>query len=80
LRQVQEELSWRRRTIEQSRFELVKDSPPERCRRASETSLQEYQAKLTDLRQEHSELATTFTAEHRKMKKVQARLRRSRRR
>lgn len=77
LRQLQEELSKARaeRIARQSRFELAKASPPETLADVlNDASLREYQTKLTDLRREESELATTYTGEHAKLKRVRAQL------
>jgi capsular exopolysaccharide synthesis family protein len=77
LRQLQEELSKARaeRIARQSRFELAKASPPETLADVlNDASLREYQTKLTDLRREESELSTTYTPEHAKVKRVRAQL------
>lgn len=63
------------RIAKQSRFELVRTSPPDALPDVlNDTSLREYQVKLTGLRQERSQLATTFTAEHPQVKRVQAQI------
>ena len=63
------------RIAKQSRFELVRTSPPEALPDVlNDASLREYQVKLTGLRQEHSQLFTTFTAEHPQVKRVQAQI------
>ncbi|MCW5978486.1 MAG: polysaccharide biosynthesis tyrosine autokinase [Bryobacteraceae bacterium] len=77
LRQVQEDLSRAQadRISRQSRFELAKTSPPETLADVlNDSTLRDYQAKLTDLRRRESELATTYTPEHASVRRVQAQI------
>ncbi len=70
LRQLQEELSRAQadRFALQSKYELASASPP------SDDTLRASEARLTDLRRELAQLTASFTAEHPKVKRVEAQI------
>jgi succinoglycan biosynthesis transport protein ExoP len=77
LRQLQEALSKAQadRVARQSRFEMANSSSPETLPDVlNDTALRDYQAKLTDLRRQRAELATTFTPEYSKVKRLEAQI------
>jgi capsular exopolysaccharide synthesis family protein len=75
LRQMQEELSKAQadRVSRQSRYQMAKsasaDSLPDVL---NDTSLREYQVKLTDLKRQRSELSTVYTPTHSKVRRLDA--------
>ena len=78
LRQLQEALSQAQadRITRQSRHEMVSSSPLGTLPYiVDDSSLRDYQAKLTDLRRQEAELSTTYTPVHSKVKRVQAQMR-----
>src|SRR5574341_1716585 len=77
LRQLQQELSKAQaeRVARQSRWEMAAHSPPEALPDVlDDVALREYQSKLTDLRREVAELTSAWTAEHPKVKRVEAQI------
>jgi capsular exopolysaccharide synthesis family protein len=77
LRQLQTELSSAQagRIARQSSFELAKSSPPETLPEVLDNlALRSYQQQLTDLRRQQAELASTYTGEHSKVKRVRAQI------
>jgi len=59
------------RVTKQSRFEMATNSPPEALPDVlNDSSLRDYQTKLTDLRRQQAELASTFTDKHPKVKRL----------
>ena len=77
LQQLQQALSTAQadRIGKQSRFELATKSDPDSLPDVlDDGSLREYQTKLTDLRRQEAELATTYKAEHAKVRRVQAQI------
>jgi len=75
LAQIQESLSAAQtdRITRQSRFEMANSSPPDALPDVlSDASLRDYQTKLTDLRRQIAELASTYTAEYPKVKRAEA--------
>jgi capsular exopolysaccharide synthesis family protein len=77
LRQLQEALSKAQadRVARQSRFEMANSSPPETLPDVlNDTALRDYQAKLTGLRQQRAEFATTFTPGYSKVKRLEAQI------
>ena len=77
LRSLQEELSRAQadRVAKQSKYETALRAPPESLPEViDDGSLQEYQAKLADLRRQMAELDSSLTAQHPKVKRVQAQI------
>jgi capsular exopolysaccharide synthesis family protein len=77
LRQLQEALSKAQadRVARQSRFEMANSSPPETLPDVlNDTALRDYQAKLTGLRQQRAEFATTFTPGYSNVKRLEAQI------
>jgi len=77
LREIQEELSKARadRVAKQSKYETALRAAPESLPEVlDDGSLQEYQSKLAELRRQLADLSTAFTAEHPKVKRVQAQI------
>jgi capsular exopolysaccharide synthesis family protein len=77
LQQLQDELGRAQadRVTKQSRYELASTASPETLSEILEdTSLREYQTRLTELRREAAELRATLTASHPKVLKVLAQL------
>jgi capsular exopolysaccharide synthesis family protein len=77
LRQVQEELSKAQadRIAKQSRFELADSGPVETLADVlDDVTLREYQVKLTELRRAESDLSTTYTPEHSKLRRIAAQI------
>lgn len=75
LLQLQESLSKAQsdRVEKQSRFEIASKAAPETLADVlNDTSLREYQVKLTDLRRQRSDLITVYTADQTKVKRVDA--------
>ncbi len=75
LAQIQESLSAAQseRVTKQSRFEMANSSPPEALPDVlNDTSLRDYQSKLTELRRQVAELTSSFTAEYPKVKRIEA--------
>jgi len=77
LRQLQASLSAAQanRVGKQSRHEMAASSPVESLPEVlNDTTLRDYQGKITDLRRQMAELTTTFTVSHPSVKRVQAQL------
>jgi succinoglycan biosynthesis transport protein ExoP len=77
LRQLQEELSKAQsdRVARQSNYELASTGSPESLPEVlDDTSLKDYQSKLTDLRRQLAELSSSLTPGHPAVKKVQAQI------
>lgn len=77
LRNVQAELTKAQaeRAIQQSRYEMVRTSPPEALPDIVDNApLAAFVAKLTDLRQQAADLNATYTPEHAKVKRLQAQI------
>jgi len=77
LRQLQTALAAAQmdRVAKQSRYEMAKNSPPETLPDVlNDPTLQDYQAKITDLRRQEAELAATYKPEYSRVKRVQAQL------
>ena len=77
LRQLQEALSKAQadRVSKQSRYEMANSSAPEALPDVlNDSSLRDYQVKLTDLNRQRAELGTTYKADYSKMKSVQAQI------
>ncbi|MEO8659273.1 MAG: polysaccharide biosynthesis tyrosine autokinase [Bryobacteraceae bacterium] len=77
LRQVQEELSRAQadRVTKQSRYETAQSATPDALADVlNDTSLRSYEERLTDLRRQQAELATTYTPEHSKMQRLVAQI------
>ncbi|MGA2596482.1 MAG: polysaccharide biosynthesis tyrosine autokinase [Bryobacteraceae bacterium] len=75
LMQVQQALSAAQtdRISKQSRWEMANSSPPEALPDIlNDPALRDYQVKLTDLQRQLAELGQTYTADHVKVKRVQA--------
>lgn len=63
------------RIMTQSQYELIRSSSPESLPKALENStLQQYQSKLSALRQEAAELSASMTPAHMKVRRVQAQI------
>lgn len=77
LQQLQQELSGAQgdRMAKQSRFELTQSSAPDALPDVlNDPALREAASKLTDLKQELSELRTTYTPDHIKVKRIEAQI------
>ena len=77
LKQLQDELgrAQAERIARQSRYELASSTPAESLAEIlDDASLKDIQGKLTDLRREQAELASTFTNSHPKVRKVEAQI------
>jgi capsular exopolysaccharide synthesis family protein len=77
LRELQEELSKAQgdRVAKQSRYETALRAAPESLPEViDDGSLQEYQSKLAELRRQMAELSSALTAQHPKVKRVQAQI------
>jgi len=77
LMQLQQELTKASadRVQTQSRLEIARRSAPETLSDVlHDTTLREYQAKLTDLRRQYAELSITYTPQHPSVKKVEAQI------
>jgi capsular exopolysaccharide synthesis family protein len=63
------------RIRKQSRFELASKTDPQTLPDVlNDSSLREYQSKLTELRRQQAELGTTYKSEHAKVRRVQAQI------
>jgi len=77
LRELQEELSRAEadRVAKQSKYETALHAAPESLPEViDDGSLQEYQSKLAELRRQMAELSSSLTAQHPKVRKVQAQI------
>ncbi len=77
LRQLQEELSKAQadRISRQSAYEMAQAASPESLPDVlNDSSLREYQSKLTDLRRQAADLGATYRPEYAKVKKIQAQI------
>lgn len=77
LRQLQEELSRAQadRVSKQSRYDMAQAAPADNLADVlNDSSLRSYQEKLTDLRRQQAELATTYTPEHAKIQRIVAQI------
>lgn len=77
LQQLQQELSAAQadRVSKQSRFEVASKSASHALPDVlNDSSLREYQSKLTDLRRQEAELSTTLNSEHDKVRRVRAQI------
>jgi capsular exopolysaccharide synthesis family protein len=77
LRQLQQELSRAQadRIGKQSRYEMAQTAAPETLADVlNDTSLRDYQSKLTDLRRQEADLGATYRPEYAKVKKVKAQI------
>ncbi len=77
LRQLQEELSRAQadRVARQSKYETALRAAPESLPEViDDGSLRDYQSKLAELRRQMAELTTAFTAQHPKVRRVQAQI------
>ncbi len=77
LKQFQEELSKAQadRVAKQSRYEMALSSPPESLPDIIEDpALRDYKGKLIELQRQLAETASSYTAEHPKLRKVQAQI------
>lgn len=77
LQQLQEELSEAQaeRMATQSRYEMAATSPPESLPDVlDDSSLRDYQGKLTDLRRAKAELTSSLTPAHPRVKKIDAQI------
>ena len=76
-RQLQEELSKAQadRISRQSAYEMAQAASPESLPDVlNDSSLREYQSKLTDLRRQAADLGATYRPEYAKVKKIQAQI------
>jgi capsular exopolysaccharide synthesis family protein len=76
LRQLQDELSRAQadRITKQSRYEMTARGPADVQDLPTQTSLHQYHVSLTDLRRQRAELATTYTPEHAKVRRLDAQI------
>jgi capsular exopolysaccharide synthesis family protein len=77
LKQLQEELSRAQadRIAKQSKFEIASRSAPDTLPDVlDDTSLRDYKSRLADLRRQQSELTSTFTSAHPRVKRVEAQI------
>jgi capsular exopolysaccharide synthesis family protein len=77
LRQLQEELSRAQANLvaKQSRYERAQSSAADAISDVlADSSLREYEVKLTDLRRQRAEAASTYTAENSKVKRLDAQI------
>lgn len=77
LKQLQDELIKAQgdRVVKQSRWEMAKSAPPESLPNIlNDRSLQDYLGRLTELQRQLAELQETYTADHPKVRRVQAQI------